>query len=341
VTRLGRRIEIRGVVQGVGFRPWVYRLATEAGVTGRVRNDAAGVTIDAFGPADVLDAFVHRLRIDTPGAAEIRGLRAEPIAAERLDAFSIIESASGTDHHVSIPPDLATCPACVREIFDSSNRRYRYPFTNCTDCGPRFTIARDTPYDRASTTMAAFRMCDACEAEYQRVDDRRFHAQPNACPACGPALVLRTSQGADLGSHDAIADAAAALRRGAIVAVKGLGGFHLACDATDEEAVARLRERKRRDEKPFAVMVRDLDQARAVAELTGAEEQLLAAVERPIVLVRVREPSLLVPNVAPRNPLVGLLLPYTPLHHLLLTQVRKPLVMTSGNLSDEPLAYRN
>ena len=341
MTRLGRRIEIRGVVQGVGFRPWVYRLATEAGVTGRICNTAAGVTIDAFGSADMLDAFVHRLGIDTPGAAEIADLQAQAIAGEALGTFSIIDSVPGTERHVSIPPDLATCPACVREILDPSNRRYRYAFTNCTECGPRFTIARDTPYDRAATTMAPFEMCQACESEYLRVEDRRFHAQPNACPDCGPALVLATPQRADIGSDDPIADAAAALQSGHIVAVKGLGGFHLACDATNAEIVGRLRERKRRDEKPFAVMVRDVAQAQAVAELTPADERLLAAVERPIVLVRRREPSALASNVAPRNPLIGLLLPYTPLHHLLLEQVRKPLVMTSANLAEEPLAYRN
>jgi hydrogenase maturation protein HypF len=341
VTRLGRRIEIRGVVQGVGFRPWAYRLAREEGVTGRVCNDAAGVTIDAFGSAEMLDEFVQRLATGTPGAAEIRELLAEPLVPELLDAFSIVDSVHGADRHISIPPDLATCPTCVQEIFDPSNRRFGYAFTNCTECGPRFTIARDSPYDRASTTMAPFRMCRACEDEYARVEDRRFHAQPNACPVCGPALMLVTPQRGNVGSLHPIADAAAALRRGDVVAVKGLGGFHLACDATDADVIARLRVRKHRDEKPFAVLVRDLDQARAVAELTDADERLLATVERPIVLVRRREQSVLAPNVAPRNPLVGLLLPYTPLHHLLAEHVKHPLVMTSANVSEEPLAYRN
>jgi hydrogenase maturation protein HypF len=341
VTILGRRIEIRGVVQGVGFRPWVYRLATEEGVTGSVRNDAAGVTIDVFGRSDVLDGFVSRLRRDTPGSAEIQELHTQPIPAELLDTFSIARSAEQSDRRISIPPDLATCSACLREIDDPTDRRYRYPFTNCTSCGPRFTIARDAPYDRPATTMAAFTMCAACLLEYARIDDRRFHAQPNACPACGPALRLVTPQRAVLDSQDPIGAVASALRLGRVVALKGLGGFHLACDATNPDAVARLRERKRRDAKPFAVMVSDLGEARTVAELTPAEERLLTAAERPIVLARRREGCALAPNVAPDTPLVGLLLPYTPLHHLLMTLIRRPVVMTSANLSEEPLAYRN
>ena len=341
MTILGRRIEIRGVVQGVGFRPWVYRLATEEGVAGRVCNDAAGVTIDAFGPAEALDDFVQRLTSAPPAAAEIREVNAQPIPTERLDTFSIIESVHKSDRRISIPPDLATCAACLREILDPVDRRYRYPFTNCTNCGPRFTIARDAPYDRAQTTMAAFTMCAACQEEYERVEDRRFHAQPNACPACGPALMLMTPQGTVRDSQDPIVSVASALRLGNVVALKGLGGFHLACDATAPEVVERLRIRKRRDAKPFAVMVRDLGEANLVGALADAEERLLTSVERPIVLVRRREDCALAPNVAPHSPLVGLLLPYTPLHHLLMVHVGRPLVMTSANLSEEPLAYRN
>jgi hydrogenase maturation protein HypF len=341
VTILGRRIEIRGVVQGVGFRPWVYRLATEEGVAGRVCNDAAGVTIDAFGPAEALDDFVDRLTSTPPAAAEIRELHAHPIPTELTDDFSIVGSVLKPDRRISIPPDLATCSECLQEILDPTDRRYRYPFTNCTNCGPRFTIARDAPYDRASTTMAAFTMCEVCQEEYERVEDRRFHAQPNACPACGPTLVLMTPQRTVLDSEDPIAAAAAALRLGSVVALKGLGGFHLACDATSPDAVERLRARKRRDAKPFAVMVKDLAEANAVAELTDTEGRLLTSVERPIVLVRRREECALAPSVAPHNPLVGLLLPYTPLHHLLMIHVGRPVVMTSANLSNEPLAYRN
>lgn len=318
MTVLGRRIEIRGLVQGVGFRPWVRRLATERGVAGRVSNDAAGVTIDAFGSPEALDDFVQRLASAPPPAAEINELRAR-----------------------TIPPDLATCSDCLREILDPGDRRYQYPFTTCTDCGPRFTIARDVPYDRARTTMAAFTMCAACREEYTRVEDRRFHAQPNACPACGPALMVVTPNRTVQHSQDPIAVAAPALRLGSVVALKGLGGFHLACDATAQDAVRRLRDRKRRDGKPFAVMVEDLGEANTVALLTGADERLLTSVERPIVLVPRRVGCPVAPNVAPDSPLVGLLLPYTPLHHLLMNHVRRPLVMTSANPSEEPLAYRN
>jgi hydrogenase maturation protein HypF len=337
----GRRIEIRGIVQGVGFRPWVYRLATEEGVAGSVLNDASGVTIEAFGPEEVLDSFVTRLESSPPPAARIRELRSVAIPTAHAAGFRILQSAHTLDRRVSIPPDLATCPACVKEIFTPGDRRYRYPFTNCTCCGPRFTIARDVPYDRAVTTMAAFRMCPACQREYDAPDDRRFHAQPNACPACGPRLRMATRAGAAVECDDPIRAAAAAIASGLIVAIKGLGGFHLACDASAGEAVERLRARKHRDEKPFAVMVRDVEQARELAVLSDEEERLLASVERPIVLARRREPTRLASSVAPRNPLVGLLLPYTPLHHLLMHDAAAPLVMTSGNLSDEPLAYRD
>jgi hydrogenase maturation protein HypF len=339
--RLGRRIEIRGTVQGVGFRPWVYHLATAAGLAGRVRNDASGVTIEAFGPSDALDGFVRRLEGPAPPAVDIRELRACAIPGERVESFCIVESEEAAERRIAIPPDLATCSSCLAEIFDPANRRYRYAFTNCTNCGPRFTITWEVPYDRSATTMAEFEMCAACRHEYECVDDRRFHAQPNACPSCGPQLVLMTSQGVALDSGDPIAAAAVALKAGAIVAMKGLGGFHLACDATSHEAVRRLRVRKRRDEKPFAVMVKDLQEACDVAVLSHGERELLTSVERPIVLATRRDGRGLAQEIAPGNPLVGLLLPYAPLHHLLMHDVERPLVMTSGNLSEEPLAYRN
>jgi hydrogenase maturation protein HypF len=342
----GRRIVVRGTVQGVGFRPFVYRLARDEGLTGRVRNDARGVTIEAFGPAAALDAFLDRLRKSVPPAAVVRDVRSEEIPPEASAEFVIEPSAPATERRVSIPPDLATCPDCLREVLDPGDRRHRYPFTNCTCCGPRFTIARDVPYDRARTTMAAFPMCARCAAEYEDVADRRFHAQPNACPDCGPRVRLEDARvgvgvGTDAPPDAAIAAAAALLREGAIVAVKGLGGFHLACDATDEPAVLRLRERKRRDEKPFAVMVGDLAAAERLATLDEDEERLLLSVERPIVLVRRRLGCTLAPAVAPGNPLVGLILAYTPLHHLLLAEAGRPLVMTSGNLSEEPMAAGN
>lgn len=341
MTTVGRRIAVGGIVQGVGFRPWIYRLASQRGVTGRVRNDAAGVVIEAFGPAPVLDDFADRLLHEAPPAAEIREVTSRVIEPEQMDTFLIVPSVGNDELRVSIPPDLATCPECLKEIFDPRNRRYRYAFTNCTHCGPRFTIARDVPYDRAATTMASFTMCEACQREYDDPGDRRFHAQPNACPACGPRLALIGNDGRDIASADPVASAAAAIAVGAIVAVKGLGGFHLACDATDVAVIARLRLRKRREQKPFAVMVGGMAAAERLAVLSNAERALLASPARPIVLARPRPDSALAAGVAPDAPLVGLMLPYTPLHHLLLRDARRPLVMTSGNLADEPLAYRN
>lgn len=337
----GRRIEIRGTVQGVGFRPWVYRLARELGVTGRVLNHAAGVTIEAFATREALDGFVRQLRETAPPAASIVSLACREIPSEPLEAFSIVASEPGPERHVSIPADLATCADCAREVRDPADRRYRYPFTNCTNCGPRFTIALDVPYDRARTSMSGFRMCPECQREYDEPSDRRFHAQPNACPVCGPRLIALDVSGNPLHDEDPLDVAARLLNAGLIVAVKGIGGFHLACDATSEMAVLRLRRRKQRDEKPFAVMVADLDAAERVAVLGPGERSLLLSTERPIVLAPRREPCRLARAVAPENSLVGVLLPYTPLHHLLLRDANVPLVMTSGNLSDEPLAYRN
>ena len=257
----GRRIHIRGTVQGVGFRPWVYRVATEIGVSGRVRNDSSGVIIEAFGDPAALEGFTGALRGAPPPAAQVSSLTVVDIPAEPATSFVIVPSGQSAERIVSIPPDLATCDDCLAEIFDPGNRRHRYPFTNCTNCGPRFTIATDIPYDRAATTMATFTMCEACRREYEDVSDRRFHAQPNACPACGPRLILTKPDGQPMPVDDPIAAAAEALRSGLIVALKGIGGFHLACDATYAFAVDRLRRRKRRDEKPFAVMVRDLEAA--------------------------------------------------------------------------------
>ncbi|HET9555292.1 MAG TPA: carbamoyltransferase HypF, partial [Anaeromyxobacteraceae bacterium] len=336
----GRRIALTGTVQGVGFRPFVYRLAHAAGVAGRVRNDAAGVTIEAFGSPAALDAFERRLRTEHPPAAVIETLERGPIPFEPVAGFEIVRSGPSAERRVALPPDLATCDACAREVADPADRRFRYPFTNCTDCGPRFTIALGVPYDRPVTTMAGFTMCPACAAEYADPLDRRFHAQPNACPACGPRLALLDPAGQPL-PGEPIAAAAAALRAGRVVAVKGIGGWHLACDATSPAAVARLRERKRREAKPLAVMVADLAAARALASPGAAEERLLASVERPIVLCRRRPGAPLAPEVAPDSPLVGLLLPYAPLHHLLLAEAGRPLVMTSGNLSDEPIAFED
>jgi hydrogenase maturation protein HypF len=336
----GRRIRMSGTVQGVGFRPWVYRIARRAGVTGRVRNDGGGVTIDAFGDGASLAGFIEMLQ-SPPPAARVERFDLVAIEPERASRFEIVRSESGLERQVSIPPDLAICRDCLAEIFDPAERRYRYPFTNCTNCGPRFTIATDIPYDRAATTMAAFTMCPACQREYDDPADRRFHAQPNACPLCGPSVALHAHDGVRIGVDDPIASAGETLEAGLIVALKGLGGFHLACDATSDEAVRVLRLRKRRDEKPFAVMVRTLGEAEALADIDERGRRLIESVERPIVLLPKRRNSTLAPSVAPGNRLVGIMLAYSPLHHLLLADARRPLVMTSGNLSDEPIAYRN
>jgi len=337
----GRRIEIRGTVQGVGFRPWVYRTARRTGVVGRVRNDPRGVTIEAFAEDAVLDRFVEQLQSDAPSSARVLSLRATAIADEDLNEFVIASSDALGDKALSIPPDLATCPDCKKEILDPSNRRHRYAFTNCTTCGPRFTIATGIPYDRGATTMSTFEMCTACQGEYDDVEDRRFHAQPNACAACGPRLKLVMLSGGSPRQSDPLNAAAELLKNGSVVAVKGLGGFHLACDATDGAAIRLLRARKQRDEKPFAVMVANLDAARALAELTPEEEDLLSGPERPIVLVSARAEASLAAEVSPESPLWGLFLPYTPLHHLLLAAVGRPLVMTSANISDEPICRDN
>ncbi len=337
----GRRIEVRGTVQGVGFRPWVYRLAQRLDIRGRVRNDPRGVTIEAFGTDARLAAFIEQLRVDVPSSARVVNLRSSSIPTVPVEGFVIESSDLEGTKALSIPPDLATCPQCLAELWDPGDRRYRYAFTNCTTCGPRFTIATGVPYDRPATTMSKFEMCSACQREYDDIEDRRFHAQPNACPDCGPTLSLLRLDGGAAHASEPLANAAELLTRGAVVAVKGLGGFHLACDASNAGAVRRLRERKHRDEKPFAVMVADVDAARQVAEVSAEEEALLTAPERPIVLLRRRGETHLAAEVSPDTPLLGLFLPYTPMHHLLLDAVGRPLVMTSANVSDEPICSKN
>jgi hydrogenase maturation protein HypF len=344
-----RRIRVRGIVQGVGFRPFVYRLATGLGLGGHVGNDADGVLVEVEGdPAAVAD-FEARLRAEAPPLARVDAVIGEPIAASGdAPAFRIAESRGAAIARTYVAPDVAVCDECLAEVFDRADRRHRYPFTNCTNCGPRFTITRRLPYDRPHTTMAGFPLCAACAAEYHDPADRRFHAQPLACPRCGPRLWFEDADGPVEGTDAALAAAQRVLAAGGVVAVKGLGGYHLAVDATSDAALGRLRERKRRAAKPFAVMVRDLEAARRVAHLDDAEAACLAGPQRPIVLLRRRVAPRLSPLVAPGNPLVGLMLPYTPLHHLLFRPVvagdagRAPvpewLVMTSGNLVDEPIA---
>lgn len=344
-----RRIRVGGVVQGVGFRPFVHRLAERHGLRGWVLNDSAGVLIEAEGAVDALDAFVGALRAEAPPLARIESLRVVEGAPRGHGAFEIRPSRVDPGAYQLVSPDVATCPDCLREVLDPADRRYRYPFTNCTNCGPRFTIIRSLPYDRPRTTMRTFAMCPSCRAEYEDPGDRRFHAQPNACPACGPRVRLvpgraRPALGAGLPAEDgrdALARAAEMLRGGAVVAVKGLGGFQLACDATDARAVAALRERKRRPHKPFALMMATLEEIRDHCAVSAEEERLLTTPQSPIVLLRRREGSPIVEGVAPGNRYLGAMLPYTPLHHVLLRDVGRPLVMTSGNLSEEPIAAEN
>jgi hydrogenase maturation protein HypF len=333
-------LRVRGVVQGVGFRPFVHRLAVRHGMSGWVRNTSAEVEIWAEGPREALEAFTHALQTEAPPLARIDQVERSDRDPKGLDGFQIAPSQADPGRRQPVSPDVALCPACEAELFDPANRRYRYPFITCTDCGPRYTVIERMPYDRAATTMAAFTQCPACRAEYEAPGDRRFHSQTNSCAACGPRVWLEGGGGPVLGDAGVTA-AADALLAGRIVAIRGLGGFHLAVDATSEEAVCRLRARKHREAKPLAVMVRTLTEARALAVLGDAEAALLESRERPIVLVSIRPRANLAPSVAPGLTSVGLMLAYTPLHHLLLDRVRRPLVMTSGNRSDEPIAMAN
>jgi hydrogenase maturation protein HypF len=335
---LRARISLHGAVQGVGFRPFVFRLAQELGLHGWVNNTAAGVLIEAEGLEPKLHEFLRRLETDRPRISIVQSCEATFLDPTGRTGFEIRESEGG-DRRVLVMPDLATCPACLADVFAPDNRRFRYPFTNCTYCGPRYSIIDSLPYDRAATSMRGFRMCADCEREYNDAGDRRFHAQPNACPACGPHLALWEPGGAQVAIRDdALLAAAAALIAGKIVAVKGLGGFHLLVDARREEAVAELRRRKRREEKPFALMAPSLGEALRLGAPSEIEERLLRSPECPIVLLRRRPGALnLAAAVAPGNPLLGVMLPATPLHHLLMRELGFPVVATSGNLSEEPI----
>lgn len=334
---------MRGLVQGVGFRPTVWRLAQACGLLGDVRNDGAGVLIRVAGTRDAIGRFCTLLRDECPPLARIDALeRSATRLPPDLDGFHIIASESG-EVHTGVVADAATCAACRAEIDDPADRRYRYPFTNCTHCGPRLSIVRGIPYDRANTSMAVFPMCPACRAEYEDPTDRRFHAQPNACPVCGPRVWLEAPDGAPLDhpGEDAVAAASRLLREGRIIALKGIGGFHLACDATDEHAVAELRARKRRYRKPFALMMRDVAVIRRYCTLDAASAVLLASPAAPIVLLQADGREHVAGEVAPGQNTLGCMLPYSPLHHLLLKDWDRPLVMTSGNLSEEPQCIDN
>jgi hydrogenase maturation protein HypF len=337
-----RAIVIRGIVQGVGFRPFVYNLAERLGLRGSVRNQTGTVRIEVEGDPPSLECFLAELAGKPPPLAVIEHLSWETQPPQGDDRFRIEASDADPSSPVFISPDVATCPECRRELFDPADRRHGYPFLNCTNCGPRLTIITGAPYDRPNTTMAGFAMCSACRAEYDDPRDRRFHAQPTACADCGPGLRLLGASGETIASADPLADFARAVRTGKIGALKGLGGYHLVCDATNSSAVAELRRRKHRDEKPFALMVPDVPAAEALADVLGGERDLLQSPACPIVLLRKRIPGPIAEEVAPGNPWLGVMLPYTPLHHLLLrAAAATPLVMTSGNRSDEPIAYRD
>jgi hydrogenase maturation protein HypF len=325
ITRERRRLRVKGVVQGVGFRPFVYGLARRHGLAGFVLNDGEGVVIEVEGEPPELEAFVGSLRTEAPALAHVAAVTAEPVPPSGEARFRIVASRA-TGASALVPPDVATCNDCLRELFDPADRRYRYPFLNCTQCGPRFTIVRAVPYDRTNTTMAGFPMCEECRREYEDPGDRRFHAEPICCPACGPQLSIPLEEAIRL------------LREGAVVAIKGIGGYHLACDARREDAVARLRGRKRREEKPFALLTAAPGE---IAELSDEELELLRSPAHPIVLVRRRTHAPVAPSVAPGTAWLGLMLPYAPLHHLLSNDFGGALVLTSGNRSDEPIAFED
>jgi hydrogenase maturation protein HypF len=335
-----RRIRVTGTVQGVGFRPFVYRTATRLGLAGSVSNDAAGVIVEAEGPRVALDALLTALAQEPPPLARVASVTSERLPATGRRGFVVAPSSSAGRVDVPVPADVGPCDACLAELYDPTDRRFRYPFINCTDCGPRYTITHRIPYDRAWTSMAGFTMCTPCQAEYDDPADRRFHAQPNACPTCGPQLELTTPAGAVLARAGAALDATVdRLLAGEVVAVKGVGGYHLAVLAGDEAAVARLRRRKARDDKPFAVLVADRAAAERLVELDDEAARSLRAPARPIVLARRRDPAEVADAVAPGLVELGVMLAPSPLHDLLVREVGRPLVLTSGNRHDEPIAH--
>ncbi len=343
------RLKITGIVQGVGFRPFVYRVAIEEGLRGFVKNNSSCVIAEVEGDEKKLDRFLQKLRVKNPPASRIDSIEIQELGPVLYRDFRIIHSGSDSRRDIVIPPDIAICEDCKREVLDPSDRRYYYPFINCTNCGPRYTIIKDLPYDRVSTTMNEFEMCDICRREYEDPMNRRFHAQPNACPECGPEIwiedgkVLRHDVGgaARGGPTHIIQNIARLLKQGKIVAIKGLGGFHLACDANNDTAVNRLRKIKNRPSKPFAIMVPDIEWARKIAEIGPDEEELLLSWQAPIVLLKLKKNAPISPLISPGLDTVGIMLPYTPLHLLILKEFDGPLVMTSGNVSDSPIIYKN
>ena len=331
------RIQVRGIVQGVGFRPFVYRQAARFGLSGFVQNTGSGVTIEIEGESAACAGFLAALTSEAPPLSRIQSVESSEIPATGERGFAI-HTSEGGEKSALVSPDIGICDDCLRELFTESDRRYRYPFINCTNCGPRFSIIEDIPYDRKFTSMRGFRQCSPCQSEYENPLDRRFHAQPNACAVCGPRLTFLVNGMEQAG--DPVALFAEAIRAGRIVAVKGIGGFHLACSATNESAVQLLRARKQRYEKPFAVMLRNLDEVNRYCEVSAAEIALLTSPQKPIVLLQKRENTAIAPSVAPENHRLGVMLPYTPLHCLLLEET-PALVLTSGNVSDRPMLYRD
>ncbi len=333
-------IRVEGIVQGVGFRPFVYAVATGLGLSGFVGNDVDGVFVEVEGPALAVSEFLARLERDPPPLARIERVTTKAVPPTGSTSFAIAASDPDGTRRTLVSADTATCTDCLGELADPADRRFGYPFINCTNCGPRFTIVRDVPYDRPLTTMAPFAMCERCAAEYHDPADRRFHAQPTCCPACGPRLTLRDAAGRAL-PGEPLAAAAELLGAGQVLAVKGLGGYHLAVDAACEEAAAALRARKHREDKPFAVLVADLAAARRLGQVEAADADLLTCAARPIVLLPRRAGAPVAPATAPGNRQLGIMLPYTPLHHLLIRAAARAIVLTSGNVSDEPIAYRD
>ncbi len=335
------RISVRGVVQGVGFRPFIYKLALRYNLKGWTYNTSEDVKIEVEGATEAISQFLQALRTEVPPLAHIENMTFSYHQPSGYKIFEIRHSVAEEGKYQLISPDIATCQDCLNELLDPQDRRYRYPFTNCTNCGPRFTIIDGIPYDRAKTTMRHFQMCPQCQAEYDNPANRRFHAQPNACPICGPRVELTDAMGQSISHSDPVAQASLFLQKGSIVAIKGLGGFLLACDATNETAVSLLRQRKQRPYKPFAIMVHDIDAAREHCSMSPDEAKLLSSSQSPIVLMKWKYGSSIVHEVAPQQKYLGVMLPYTPLHHLLLRDTCLPLVMTSGNLSEEPIAKDN
>ena len=333
-------ITVSGIVQGVGFRPFIYNLAKRLNLYGHILNNKTGVTIQIEGGEVSCDKFLDALKNEAPPLSRIAEIKALSISVQNESIFRILHSRDSGDEITLISPDNDLCENCLNELTDENDRRYRYPFINCTDCGPRYTLIKKTPYDRPFTSMSAFKMCPECQAEYDNPENRRFHAQPNACHMCGPQAELLDKNGQKVESDDPVKDIADLLKKGKVVAIKGLGGYHLACDATNETAVSNLRKRKLRKEKPFAVMSKDIEDIRRYAEVGNEEEKLLTSREKPIVLLK-KKKSLLAKSIAPGLNDYGVFLPYTPIHHLLFSEANSPLalVMTSGNVSDEPIVF--